>query len=60
MSTPGPTPLASAQGEARPLAERARRGRLKLYVGYAPGVGKTWRLLEEARALRSAGVDAVL
>ncbi|HET9596481.1 MAG TPA: universal stress protein, partial [Anaeromyxobacteraceae bacterium] len=41
-------------------AERARRGRLKLYVGYAPGAGKTWRLLQEARALRSAGVDAVL
>src|SRR6185369_8459644 len=50
----------SAQADARLLAGRERRGRLKLYLGYAPGVGKTWRLLEEARALRSAGVDAVV
>jgi len=60
VSTPGPTQLTSAQADARLLAGRERRGRLKLYLGYAPGVGKTWRLLEEARALRSAGVDAVV
>lgn len=37
----------------------ARRGRLKLYVGYAPGVGKTSRLLDDAHALRRRGVDVV-
>src|SRR5512140_3619069 len=41
------------------LVERAKRGRLKLYVGFAAGVGKTWRMLEEAHALRRRGVDVV-
>lgn len=41
------------------LVERARRGRLKLYLGFAAGVGKTWRMLEEAHALRRRGVDVV-
>jgi len=41
------------------LVERGRRGRLKLYVGFAAGVGKTWRMLEEAHALRKRGVDVV-
>ncbi len=36
------------------LVERARRGRLKLYIGFAAGVGKTYRMLEEAHALRAA------
>jgi hypothetical protein len=30
----------------------AGRGRLKVYMGYAAGVGKTYRMLEEARELR--------
>jgi len=37
-----------------------RRGRLKVYLGAAAGVGKTQRMLEEAHALRAAGVDVVL
>src|SRR5512138_2438976 len=41
------------------LVERAKRGRLKLYVGFAAGVGKTWRMLEEAHALRRRGIDVV-
>ncbi len=41
------------------LVERARKGKLKLYVGFAAGVGKTWRMLEEAHALRRRGVDVV-
>jgi len=28
------------------LVERAKRGRLKLYLGFAAGVGKTYRMLE--------------
>jgi two-component system sensor histidine kinase KdpD len=47
------------EGAAEGAAEGARRGRLKLYVGYAAGVGKTWRMLEEARALRRGGVDVI-
>ncbi|HEX4458979.1 MAG TPA: histidine kinase [Polyangia bacterium] len=42
------------------LVERSQRGRLKLYLGFAAGVGKTYRMLEEARALRQRGVDLVL
>jgi two-component system sensor histidine kinase KdpD len=42
------------------LVQRARRGRLKLYIGFAAGVGKTYRMLEEAHALRKRGVDIVL
>jgi two-component system sensor histidine kinase KdpD len=42
------------------LVERQKRGRLKLYVGFAAGVGKTYRMLEEAHALRKRGVDVVL
>ena len=42
------------------LVERSRRGRLKLYVGFAAGVGKTFRMLEEAQALRARGVDVVV
>jgi two-component system sensor histidine kinase KdpD len=41
------------------LVERGRRGRLKLYIGFAAGVGKTWRMLEEAHALRARGIDVV-
>jgi two-component system sensor histidine kinase KdpD len=42
------------------IVERAQRGRLKLYIGFAAGVGKTYRMLEEAHALRQRGVDVVL
>src|SRR5258708_22407176 len=42
------------------LVERARRGRLKLYLGFAAGVGKTYRMLEEAHALKKRGVDVVV
>jgi two-component system sensor histidine kinase KdpD len=41
------------------LVERSKRGRLKLYLGFAAGVGKTWRMLEEAHALRRRGTDVV-
>jgi two-component system, OmpR family, sensor histidine kinase KdpD len=30
------------------LVAEQRKGRLKIYVGAAAGVGKTWRMLEEA------------
>jgi two-component system sensor histidine kinase KdpD len=42
------------------LVERARRGRLKLYVGFAAGVGKTYRMLQEGHDLRRRGVDVVV
>ncbi len=42
------------------LVERAKRGRLKLYVGFAAGVGKTYRMLQEAHDLRRRGLDVVV
>ena len=36
------------------------RGRLKMYLGYAAGVGKTYQMLEDAQELRSQGVDVVV
>jgi len=42
------------------LMESAKRGRLKIYLGFAAGVGKTVRMLKEAHALKSRGVEVVL
>jgi two-component system sensor histidine kinase KdpD len=36
------------------------RGRLKIYMGYAAGVGKTYQMLEEAHRLKAQGVDVVV
>ena len=37
-----------------------RRARLRIYIGAAPGVGKTYAMLEEAHALKARGVDVVV
>ena len=42
------------------ILRRSKRGRLKLYIGFAAGVGKTFRMLEEAHALASRGVGVAL
>jgi two-component system sensor histidine kinase KdpD len=39
---------------------RAGRGRLQLFLGYAAGVGKTYRMLEEAQQLKRQGEDVVV
>jgi two-component system sensor histidine kinase KdpD len=36
------------------------RSRLRIYIGAAPGVGKTYEMLEEAHALRARGLDVVV
>ena len=36
------------------------RGRLKIFLGYAAGVGKTYQMLTEAHDLRQRGVDVVV
>ena len=38
----------------------SRRGRLKVFLGAAAGVGKTYAMLGEARDLKAAGVDVVV
>jgi two-component system, OmpR family, sensor histidine kinase KdpD len=54
-----PTPdqlLRMAQAEE----EYKRRGRLKIFLGYASGVGKSYRMLDEGRRRRERGQDVVV
>jgi two-component system, OmpR family, sensor histidine kinase KdpD len=39
---------------------RERRGQLKVFLGASPGVGKTFTMLETARAKRAEGLDVVV
>ncbi len=36
------------------------RGKLKIFLGYAAGVGKTYQMLEEAQSLKASGADVVI
>src|SRR5205814_879232 len=56
-----------ASDEARPkpeqflnLIRQQQRGRLKIYLGFAAGVGKTYEMLQEGQRLKRQGVDAVI
>lgn len=42
------------------LVRRSRQGRLKVFLGPAAGVGKTYRMLQEAHELHKRGVDVVI
>src|SRR3954469_58266 len=42
------------------LIRRQQRGRLKVYLGFAAGVGKTYEMLQEGHRLRQQGVDVVI
>ena len=42
------------------MAASASRGRLKIYLGYAAGVGKTYQMLEEAQEMHRQGRDVVI
>lgn len=42
------------------LVKQRARGKLKLYIGSAAGVGKTYRMLQEAQDLRRRRVDVVI
>jgi two-component system, OmpR family, sensor histidine kinase KdpD len=41
-------------------SEARKRGRLKVFLGYAAGVGKTYQMLTEAHELKRRGVDIVI
>jgi two-component system sensor histidine kinase KdpD len=41
------------------MAER-ERGELKIFMGYAAGVGKTYKMLEDAQERKASGVDVVI
>lgn len=42
------------------LLREQQRGRLKVYLGFAPGVGKTYEMLQEGHRLGKQGVDVVI
>lgn len=47
--------------ESKPQELHApKRGRLHLYLGYAAGVGKTYRMLEDAQQIKRQGKDIVI
>lgn len=39
------------------LIKKSRRGKFKIYIGMSAGVGKTYRMLQEAHALMRNGID---
>lgn len=47
-------------GDLLQLAARDSRGKLTVFLGAAPGVGKTYAMLARARALQDAGTDVVI
>jgi two-component system, OmpR family, sensor histidine kinase KdpD len=55
-----PEPTRTRAQDFLELVHRGKRGRLKIYLGFAAGVGKTYRMLEEAHALGKRGVDVVI
>ena len=52
-------PRPSADALLARLKEK-ERARLRIYIGAAPGVGKTYAMLREAHALRARGIDVVI
>ena len=42
------------------LIRKSERGRLKIYLGYGPGVGKTFQMLSEGHRLKKEGIDIVV
>ena len=43
-----------------PTRQEVEPGRLRIYLGAAPGVGKTYRMLEDAHLMRRQGIDIVI
>ncbi|HEX4308692.1 MAG TPA: universal stress protein [Acidobacteriaceae bacterium] len=53
LPTATPIPVVAAKETNEP-------GRLRIYLGAAPGVGKTYRILEDAHLMRRQGVDIAI
>ena len=56
-SRPNPDALLA---EIQREEQSAKRGQLKIFFGMSPGVGKTYTMLEAARARKAEGVDVVI
>lgn len=53
-------PLADAPGELGDHRHAVRRGRLRIYLGMAAGVGKTYAMLNEGHRRKERGTDVVI
>ena len=63
MPVPDPTPPGESFAAAPDPQERAmpaEPAKLKIYLGAAPGVGKTYQMLEDAHLMRKRGIDVVI
>lgn len=64
MSAPSPPRITpdgeTASSEFLALLHARERGKLKVYIGSFAGVGKTYRMLQEAHDLRRRGIDVVV
>lgn len=56
-SRPDPDQLLARLEDA---AQQSQRGKLKIFMGYAAGVGKTFAMLEAAHQRKSEGIDVVV
>lgn len=61
------TEIPNSDGVSRPspetflkIAEDRERAKLRVYIGAAAGVGKTFQMLEDAHALKKQGIDVVV
>lgn len=57
---PPTSPAADVGADFLQLVRQRERGKLKIYIGSAAGVGKTYRMLTEAHGLAKRGVDVVV
>ncbi|MEH2126984.1 universal stress protein [Nostoc sp.] len=56
----GSTENAPLNSASYSLYPARRRGKHKIFIGMAPGVGKTYRMLEEGHAFKQEGIDVVV
>src|SRR5512136_1468417 len=47
-------------GEFLRMIRLSQRGRLKVYLGYSAGVGKTYQMLQEGHRLKNEGLDVAI
>lgn len=57
---PSPETLLKLAQAEEALAQQAKQGKLKIFLGYAAGVGKTYAMLEAARKRKVEGRDVVV
>src|SRR5262245_60408351 len=60
VSDPGALDQRPSPDALLAAAVRADRGKLKIFLGAAPGVGKTYEMLQSARRRKAEGVDVVI